>query len=46
MNWSVFDRPTPALSKENDFSADYKRIRDGRIPIVECPCEVLKEEQR
>lgn len=36
----------PALSEENDLSADGKRIRDRRIPIVECPSEVLKEEQR
>ncbi len=31
--------------RKNDFSAGCKRIRNGWIPIVERPGEVLKEEQ-
>ena len=31
--------------EQNDFSSRRKRVRDCRIPIVECPHEVLKAQE-
>src|SRR5262245_23030981 len=37
--------PETCALEQNDLSARCERVGDGRIPIIECSCEVLQTQQ-
>src|SRR6266705_1608049 len=37
--------PQPRALEQNDLSSRRKWVGNGRVPIVECPGEMLKEQQ-